>query len=237
MHTSRTWVALTGKKSARAIVLTFRLAHKGRVVFTLFEVSPLCRTAARFAVVGQAGVNRVRFNGRVHGRTLQPGTYQLRAHKVGSGTVLHVTLVIAATPPSASYLTQARASNVCGATGALPTPFGNGQLAAATIAGGANSPASEIVRNQNPSPASSASRSGTPTAAAPFLPGRVSKNAANPLVIATLGLAMLLLGLAALPQAAVPDARLSYLLARHRIEVALAGAAALAAALLALALA
>jgi hypothetical protein len=56
-------------------------------------------------------------------------------------------------------------------------------------------------------------------------------------VLATLAIAVLLLGVSALPQQAIPDPRVTDVLARHRLEVALAGVGALAAALIALVLA
>jgi hypothetical protein len=219
-------------------VLTFRLARSGRVIFSILELSPACETAATFTVAGHPGLNRVRFNGRVHGRTLESGTYQIRARTRAGGTVLHVVLVILASPPSAAQLAQARASNVCAATRAVAftqAPFGNSELAAFTTRGGTGT-RSEIVRHQNAGTQSQSS-SGTPSAAPPFSPLRAAKNAANPLVIAAFAVAVLLLGLAALPQAAVPDPRLTLLLARHRLDLALAGGAALGAGLLSLALA
>jgi hypothetical protein len=230
----------SGPKAQRATTLTFRVARNGRVVFTVFEVSPACGTAGRFSVAAHAGLNRVRFNGRVHGRTLPVGTYQIRARRIGGGTVLHVVVVITDTPPSPAELSEARTANVCASTRTLSSlgRSSSGLLAAAVTKGGGNAP-SEIVRNENSGTKSMTrpSGGGTPSAAGPFSPTRVSQNAANPLVIAAFAVAVLLLGLAALPQAAVPDPRLTHLLARHRVEVALAGAAALAAALQALALA
>jgi hypothetical protein len=49
----------------------------------------------------------------------------------------------------------------------------------------------------------------------------------RPFVMGLLALAILLLGLAALPPFAVPDARLNDLLIRHRPEIAVGGLAAL----------
>jgi hypothetical protein len=48
-------------------------------------------------------------------------------------------------------------------------------------------------------------------------------------LVALLAIAILLLGLASLPQAAIPEARLNCVLARHRTELAALGAAALVA--------
>jgi len=64
----------------------------------------------------------------------------------------------------------------------------------------------------------------------------VTKRVTNPFVLAALAAALLLLGLASLPKAAIPDPRLTDALARHRVEVVLAGSAALATAILTLVL-
>src|SRR5207247_7444207 len=76
---SRPWLAAHGPKNHRTTVLTFRLKRKARILFTVVQVSPVCRTAGSFSVVGHRGINRVRFNGRLHGRRLPPGTYRIGA--------------------------------------------------------------------------------------------------------------------------------------------------------------
>ena len=199
----------------------------------MLQVSPVCDVAGKFVVHGHPGLNRVRFNGKLHGRQLGPGTYRIDARTRGGARVLHVTIVIVRTVPSASELRAARHSNVCGATlAAEATMTSAGFTAVSQVLHG---PAkTSIVRNQNPS---GTGPQGRRSSAGPFSPARVSENATNPLVVAAFGLAAILLGLAALPQGAVPDPRLNDVLVRHRIEIALAGAGALAAALLALALA
>lgn len=53
--------------------------------------------------------------------------------------------------------------------------------------------------------------------------------ALRPIVVVLLALAILLLGVASLPRTAVPDPRLHDLLARHRVDLASVGAAALVA--------
>jgi hypothetical protein len=61
--------------------------------------------------------------------------------------------------------------------------------------------------------------------------------AVRPLLVALLGLAIVLLGVASLPREAVPDPRMHDLLARYRVEVAGLGVAALLAVALELLLA
>ena len=161
----------------------------------------------------------------------------------GRGTVLRVTIVIVDSGvPSASQLSLARRSDVCsaaarGLAGSTAGTVANGsgtRAEAASISAGANG------GNGGSSAGPTSGTEGaqvTIHSAIPSLPGRVSKNVRNPLVIFALAAAILLLGLAALPKTAIPDPRLTDVLVRHRVEVALAGAAALTAALIALALA
>jgi hypothetical protein len=187
-----------------------------------------------FVVHGHPGVNRVRFNGKLHGRQLAPGTYRIDARTRDGVRVLHVTLVIVgAGIPSAAELRADRQRNVCGGTLGAQAALTSGGFMAVSRA--LHGPAkSSIVRHQNPS---GTGPQGHRSSAAPFSPARVSQNATNPFVVAAFGFAVILLGLAALPQRAVPDPRLNDILVRHRAEVAMAGAGALAAAVLALALA
>jgi hypothetical protein len=216
------------------MILVFRLARSTAVAFTVTQVSPICAVAGTFLVHGHPGVNRVRFYGKLHGRQLAPGTYRIDARTRGGVRVLHVTLVIVgAGVPSAAELRAARQRNVCGGTLGAQATLTSGGFAAVSRA--LHGPAkSSIVRNQNPN---GNGLRGHRSSAGPFSPGRVSQNATNPFVIVAFGLAVILLGFAALPQRAIPDPRLNDVLVRHRVEVAMAGAGALAAALLALALA
>jgi hypothetical protein len=174
----------------------------------------------------------VRFKGKLHDRQLAPGTYRIDARTLGGVGVLHVTLVIVgAGTPSAAELRAARQRDVCSGTLGTQSTLTSGGFAA--ISRALHGPAkSSIVRNQN-----GTGPRGHRSSAAPFSSARISQNTTNPFVIVAFGLAVILLGLAALPQYAVPDPRLSDILVRHRGEVAMAGAGALAAALLALALA
>ena len=51
--------------------------------------------------------------------------------------------------------------------------------------------------------------------------------AVRPFLVALLAASILLLGLASLPRVAVPEPRLNYMLASHRVEIATVGAVAL----------
>lgn len=245
LHASRAWISATGPASHHKTTLTFRLRRRARVVFIVTQIAPECRVAGRFAVKGHRGTNRVGFNGRVHGQTLAPGTYRIAAHVVGGGrTVLQTVVAIFGSTPTTTELSNAQHEDACAASRvfASSATLASGGAAGNTGSGASQNPeaASEIVRNQNGTAGASPVAASNGTAhvtAAPFSPTRISKNATNPLVILALAAAVVLLGIAALPQEAIPGPRLTDTVARHRLEVALAGGAALTTALLALALA
>jgi hypothetical protein len=83
-------------------------------------------------------------------------------------------------------------------------------------------------------PSASGPGAGTDTHTGGVLASSVEKatRAVRPLLVTLLGVAILLLGLASLPQMAVPESRAGYLLVRHRVEIAGLGAAALLAVLI-----
>jgi len=235
-HASRPWLSAHGSKGQRRTVLVYRLLRGGRVVFTVRQVSPDCFVVGRFAVHGHAGTNRTPFRGRIHGKQLSPGTYQITAYTPRDGKVARFTFVVVESGvPSPAAVAAARQQNVC-AMRALASTLSFGGISAkrsslaVTMQASAPPEQSEIVRNQQPQAAASDDHSGMGV----FAPGGVANAASNPLVIAALAAAVALLGLAALPRGAVPDPRLNDLLARHRGEVALAGTGALVAAVVAM---
>jgi hypothetical protein len=193
----------------------FRLRHAARVRFTILQVFPLCRVVGSFTVRGHAGLNRFRFNGRVRGKRLDPGTYQIGLRTKG-GRLLRVTIAIFNTAGvSPSAVVTARQRNVCGSTAAFSTfpgftlqPPVEGRFATA----GATS-----------------SRSNADSSLGVTWPHSVVQDIGkNPFALLALGLAVLLLGVAAIPQAATPSGRIGELLARERSVLALGGGAALA---------
>jgi len=232
LRTSRPWIAANGPSAQRRTTLTFRLPEGARVVFTVMQVSPVCRLAGTFTVRGHPGLNKVPFKGRLRGRQLPSGTYRISARTRG-GTVLRVTVVIVESGiPSPTELETAKRSNVCGASAALASNPMSGPSAAA--APEQPRPTKRAASSKSASTHSGAVAAASSTRGSPFSPQNVSENATNPLVIAALAAAVLLLGLAALPSEAIPDPRITDALARHRVEVATAGAATLAAAIVAL---
>lgn len=230
LSSTRDWIAVHGSKQRRITTLKFRLRGKGLVQFTVMQVSPVCRLVGTFRVHGHAGLNRLRFGGRVHGNQLSAGTYRITV-RTRAGRLLAVTTVVVvdARAPSKTELAFARQSNVCGSIGVLGAAAARGSFAAAA-GGSANEKASTIVRHQRSSgrPSNNAKPSGghkLPPVASSAI-SAVGK-AKSPIVIALLGLAVLMLGLAAVPRAAVADPRVMTLVAAHRVELALAGTAAL----------
>jgi hypothetical protein len=232
LGTVRPFLSLHGSKAYRVAILLFKLRHPARVRFTVVQVFPLCRVVGSFTVRGHAGTNRFRFNGRVHGTQLDPGTYQigLRSKR---GRLLRVTIAILDAPVAApSAVATARKRNVCGSTGAFAS-FPGLSLPGSTLL----PPVDARSATEEFSPAGSTSSHhvlGVDVTAPRNLVKEIDK---NPLAIVALGLAVLLLAMAAVPQAAMPGSRAADLLARERTALVLAGAVALTVGVIILALA
>jgi hypothetical protein len=221
MHASRSWI---GPK--RATRITFFLPRAARVVFTVRQVSPVCRAAGHFSYRGHAGFNSVRFNGRLRGRQLEPGTYRVWARTRGGRTIPRITIVVVkAAAPTGAELAAARASNVCA---------GNGGAAGSSGASGSGALASAQHLERSLQPKSQPLASGLAKGAnshSGVLAASFEKTAEaiRPVIVFMLGLAILLLAVASLPRTAVPDPRVHDVLARHRVDLAGVGAAALVA--------
>jgi type IV secretory pathway TrbD component len=193
------------------------------------EVSPVCAEIGHFSVPGHTGLNKVRFGGAIHGRPLTAGTYQISIRTAVRQVVRRVTLVVVDGPaPSRDALRTLQAANTCGS-------------GADTATTSPAQPPSEANGPDTPVSQQGAAQSVVPSA--PSLHGILGSSLARtarafrPLLVALLGLAIVLLGVASLPRAAVPDPRVHDVLARHRIEVAGLGVAALLAVALELLLA
>jgi hypothetical protein len=207
-------------------MLTFRLTRAGRVIVMVTEVFPTCNVTGSFAVSGHAGLNRVAFGGRVQGHMLRAGTYRIRTS--GAAT-RRVTLVVVDHVPSPAELAAARTRNSC---------QGSPQLATLRLFPSATATPSALASVSTPASVgsygalgSSASRGNEHSrgAARALLSAIDTRRAlTNPVVIVALALAMLLLGVAALPASVVVDPRLGQLLIRHRLDLAAFGLAALA---------
>jgi hypothetical protein len=222
LRSSRTWISTSGPKRRRGTSLTFVLPRDARVVLVVKQVSPTCRVAGQFSVQGHAGLNRVRFPGRAKHLQLEAGTYRISARTPAGRLLRRVTIVVVeGGTPSSSEVSSARAANVCTSASRL----------ASTSAAAASTGASNTSLSVGHPSASSAPAQGTNTHSGAVLGTSVAKaaRAIQPLLVALLALAIVLLALASLPLMAFPESRTSYLLARHRIEIAGLGAAAFAA--------
>ena len=237
LSSSRTWIGMTGKKHRRVTTLTFVLRHGARVIFTVRQVSPDCRVIGRFSVRGHAGVNKIKFDGRVRGRQLEPGTYRLEARTASGRAVQRAILVVVNSAPSREELTALRAANVCASDNGSASTTAFFSSSGASDLGGLAVP-EHVRRALSPNGQGAALTLGGDPQGGPAVASVVEKTASamRPMLVALLAIAILLLAVASLPQAALPDPRLNYVLARHRLEIATFGAAALAAVVIAFAI-
>ena len=207
-------------------MLTFVLKRPTRVIFTVEQLAPDCQTVGRFSLRGRAGLNRVRFSGRVGRRELAPGTYRITARTVNGRALQRITIVIVkGGAPTKAELAALRAANVCPNNGGLsPTgAFGTGWLSG-TDGFGHLFPTDKSL-------ASRPTSSGTGGAIGGVLGSATveTARAIRPALVALLAAAILLLGLGSLPRLAFADARINDALARHRTEITTVGAVALVA--------
>jgi hypothetical protein len=199
------------------------------VIFTVTQVAPSCRLIGRFAVSGHAGVNRVRFAGRVGRKVLEAGTYRITARTRRGQAVQRVTIVVVnGQAPSLSQIAAARTQNVCRATGS----FASGDSGILGFTSGAASLPAFGGPSQESHSASGATK-GTPHSGVLASTVEKTARALQPALIALLAAAILLLGLASLPRVAFAEPRFNDVLARHRGEIAGLGAVALVAVVIA----
>jgi hypothetical protein len=130
VHASKA-VVRPGRRNG-GTTLTFTLREGTVVRFTVVRVYPSCERVGSFSVRAHAGVNRVRFQGRLGRRTLAEGTYRLVAQARGrERAAATVTIVVVRGNASARELRRARGANACStaeaheivtAIGAAPAP-------------------------------------------------------------------------------------------------------------------
>jgi hypothetical protein len=94
---------------------------------TVVRVFPTCRLVGSIRVRGRAGVNRVPFRGRVHGKRLPYGTYRLLIGGRRAQPTAVATVVVARGKVGAAKLRKARRANACvptiGFDWASPDPY------------------------------------------------------------------------------------------------------------------
>ena len=191
----------------------------------------MCRSVGSFSVQAHKGVNRVRFTGRVGKRKLVPGTYYLEARTALGELVRRVTVVVVKSAPPSRHEPEAlQAANVCPATSdfAAASPFSNNPFfTGGAFSIGKSAEPARVGRSMKPNTESSGLGAGSSSTARVLATAvENTARAIRPALVALLAAAIVLLGLASLPQAAFPDARLDHALARHRPQLAALGAAA-----------
>jgi hypothetical protein len=226
LRLSRDWIARAGPRKHRKVVLVFSLTRAALVEFVVLQVSPVCRRVGRFRVQGRAGRNQVAFGGRIGGRALPPGTYRIQA-RAGRKRVVDTQFVVLSRRES-DEIASAHGADACRAASVV---------AARPSSSGTAGPRAE------PKPAGvsgqglSGSHPSEGVLGTSFAQEAVDAvKSIPPWLYALLGLAIVLLAVAALPLRATPGPRTAVLLANRRAPIALAGAAVLTVATIAYAL-
>jgi hypothetical protein len=198
-------------------VFVFHLAEPGRVRVTFREVR--CGGTASLTLRGHRGLNRVRFTGRIGRHRLAPGTYRIRVRSHGR-TLLRKMLVVGDGLASCTVERELDAVSFPGATLFTGTPSSPGAHSDADAARAA-APGALTVRPHHEGVLGAT--------AARVLP---HSRAARVTLLAELALAVLLLGLGALPDRMVPHTAAAAFLARERPIFAAGGLSILAGAAL-----
>ena len=226
-----------------ATTIVFRLAKASVVRFTIVRVYPTCERVGSFRVRAHAGVNRVKFRGRLRGRPLEEGTYRLlvRARGAAADAAALKLVVVRGKALSPRELREARNANVCGTTAegeaeltALAGAIGGSSAqdgSGSSEEKGATGGTSDHEGTGGPLAAAGAIGRGAKTLGARFTRAVDDPAAIHPFVWVALALSILLLAVASVPSAVLTSARAEAIYYR-RFEIAIAGAAALGAAFL-----
>jgi hypothetical protein len=213
LEVARPWISRSGPKAQRQTTLVFRLSRPGIVELVVTRIAPDCRVVGKFRVAGRAGLNRVRFRGRIGRRVLRAGTYRVTARTLRSrGAPVRTRLVIVGQPnPQPGEIAVARASNTCAAV--------DSESSSAVVAAG---PGAGVEPPSSGGSESTLARVGG-VLGVQFTKAVELAQAVPPFLFILLGLAIALLGLAAIPRQAAPNLRIEALLAYHRELIALGG--------------
>jgi hypothetical protein len=113
VRVTRTVVRPNSKNGGTTVL--FRLSRPTALRITVVRVYPTCKRVGSFTVRARAGVNRIRFRGRLGGRALPEGGYRLVVRARGAQRdAAAVPIVIARGAMSPAALRKARATIVCG---------------------------------------------------------------------------------------------------------------------------
>jgi hypothetical protein len=117
---TRTRFSSRGPAAKRGTVLRFRLRKRGTVVIVVRTAD--CSVLGQRRVRGHRGVNRIRFDGRVHGRPLAPGRYSILLVVVRGSSRTQLGAIGVEVVPPGRRLTNAQRS----------APLGTGCVAPAS---------------------------------------------------------------------------------------------------------
>jgi hypothetical protein len=125
VRVSRTRFSTRGPKAQRGTVIRFRLRKGGRVELVVRANNSPCSVLGRKRARGHAGLNRVQFNGRLHGKPLAAGAYTITVVVVRSGTRTRVGTIGVEVVPSGRPLSRAQRNAPVAPAGcfAVGTPF------------------------------------------------------------------------------------------------------------------
>jgi hypothetical protein len=233
VRSTRPTVRPEDKNGATTIV--FGLTRSAVVRFTVVRVYPTCERVGAFHVRAHAGVNRVTWRGRLRGKPLRGGTYRLlvRARGARHDAAALELVVVRGRPLSVEELREARTANVCGTIGTVDGEAAETALGgtAPPASGGGSAAAKSADEELSIAGAAATIGRGAKALGVHFTKAVEDSQAVHPLVWATLALSILLLLVASVPSETLASAR-AEAIAYKRIEVALAGTAALGAAFL-----
>jgi hypothetical protein len=132
-------LVVPGRKNGGTIVI-FRLRRPMMVELTVVRVFPTCEVIGSVHVRGRAGINRIPFRGRVHGKRLSYGTYRLLVGGRLAQPTAMTTIVVARGKVGGAKLRKARRANACvptiGFDWAAPDPYSTNVTGAGTGSGG-----------------------------------------------------------------------------------------------------
>lgn len=148
MRVTRTRFSTRGPAAKRGTVIRFRLGSKGTIVLVVRRAD--CSVVGRRHYRGHRGINRVRFDGRVHGRPLEPGRYSIDLVVVRGSSRKRVGAIAVEVVPPGRRLTKAQRSaplsSDCSAALTAPSlPVPVVSTAAPAAGTGAPKPASRDV--------------------------------------------------------------------------------------------
>jgi len=85
-------------KERTATIISFRLSRPARLELVVRGPGPNCDVTGRITIAGRSGANRLRFNGAIRKRRLQPGTYLLVTQMKATREPLASTYVVIDAP-------------------------------------------------------------------------------------------------------------------------------------------